>query len=66
MFCPNNEKEWGLKQQQIRVTFILASDQKKKNKKSSPIQYDYNNNNNNNNKDFSFVDKRSIFFLPYT
>ncbi len=40
MFCPNNEKQWGLKQQQIRVTFILASDKKKK---SSPIQYDYYN-----------------------
>ncbi len=59
MFCPNNEKEWGLKQQQIRVTFILASEKKKKKKKKSPIQYDYNNNNN---KDFSFVDKRSRFF----
>ncbi len=68
MFCPNNEKQWGLKQQ-TRVTFILASNQRKKKKKKkeiSPIQYDYNNNNNNNNKNFSFVDKRSNFFLAFT
>lgn len=62
MFCPNNEKQWGLKQQQTRVTFIPASDQIIIFFKSSPIQYDYNNNNNN--KYFSFVDKCSNSFSP--